>query len=182
MAKNVEHLQHVKSNVVVTNNGVSSPKLPAPSVLVEGEIAVNYADGYETLSIKSSSGNIVTFSCDNKFYTKDDIDEQELVVATALNDLEDRKLDASAMTSYSSATEVNTALSGKSDTGHTHDDRYYTKTEVNTALSGKSDTSHTHDDRYYTKTEQDETNLVVSSALNELNEQIGDINTLLAMI
>ena len=32
--------------------------------------------------------------------------------------------------SYSSATQVNTALSGKSDTGHTHDDRYYTESEL----------------------------------------------------
>ena len=32
--------------------------------------------------------------------------------------------------------------------GHSHNDRYYTKTEVNNKLKGKSDTSHTHDDRY----------------------------------
>jgi hypothetical protein len=38
--------------------------------------------------------------------------------------------------SYSSATEVNTALSGKSNTGHTHDDRYYTESE----LTGSSTT------------------------------------------
>ena len=29
-------------------------------------------------------------------------------------------------------------------TGHTHDDRYYTESEVDTKLSGKSDTGHTH--------------------------------------
>ncbi len=29
--------------------------------------------------------------------------------------------------------------------GHTHDDRYYTESEINTKLSGKSDTGHTHD-------------------------------------
>lgn len=28
---------------------------------------------------------------------------------------------------------------------HTHDDRYYTESEINTKLSGKSDTNHTHD-------------------------------------
>ena len=28
--------------------------------------------------------------------------------------------------------------------GHTHDNRYYTESEINTKLSGKSDTSHTH--------------------------------------
>ena len=32
--------------------------------------------------------------------------------------------------------------------GHSHNDLYYTKTEVNNKLNGKSDTSHTHDDRY----------------------------------
>ena len=31
-----------------------------------------------------------------------------------------------------------------SKNGHTHDDRYYTESEINTKLSGKSDTSHTH--------------------------------------
>ena len=32
--------------------------------------------------------------------------------------------------------------------GHSHNNLYYTKTEVNNKLNGKSDTSHTHDDRY----------------------------------
>ena len=32
--------------------------------------------------------------------------------------------------------------------GHYHNDLYYTKTEVNNKLNGKSDTGHTHDDRY----------------------------------
>ena len=32
--------------------------------------------------------------------------------------------------------------------GHSHNDLYYTKTEVNNKLNGKSNTSHTHDDRY----------------------------------
>ena len=65
MAKNINHIQHVKSSVV--ENG--KPKLPASSVLVEGEIAVNFADGYETLSIKTTSGNIATFSSD-EYYTE----------------------------------------------------------------------------------------------------------------
>lgn len=32
----------------------------------------------------------------------------------------------------------------KADSGHTHDDRYYTETEVDTKLSGKAPISHTH--------------------------------------
>ena len=39
---------------------------------------------------------------------------------------------------------IKSALDGKSNTGHTHDDRYYTKTEVNTKLDGKSNTGHKH--------------------------------------
>lgn len=117
MAKNIQHLQHVKSNVV--ENG--APKLPQPSVLVEGEIAVNYADGYETLSIKTSSGNIATFSSDTIR------EREELVIAQALNDLNERKLDASAYTptdlsnyytkdETSGASEIAEALSAKADT------------------------------------------------------------------
>ena len=117
MAKNVNHIQHVKSNVLV--NG--EPKLPQPSALVEGEIAVNYADGYETLSIKTSSGNIATFSSDT-------IRERDnLVIAQALTDLNERKLDASAYTptdlsnyytksETSGASEIAEALSAKADT------------------------------------------------------------------
>lgn len=45
------------------------------------------------------------------------------------------------------------SLAGKSDTGHTHDDRYYTEAEVNSKLATKSDTTHTHDDRYFTEAE-----------------------------
>ena len=49
------------------------------------------------------------------------------------------------------AAQISTAIANKSDTGHTHDDRYYTETEINTKLSGKSDTTHKHDDTYAAK-------------------------------
>lgn len=42
------------------------------------------------------------------------------------------------------SSQISTAIASKSDTGHTHDDRYYTESEIDTKLSGKSDTSHTH--------------------------------------
>lgn len=63
-------------------------------------------------------------------------------------------------------TALRTAIAGKADASHTHDDRYYTEAETDTLLAGKSDTSHnhdsaysalghTHDDRYYTESEID---------------------------
>lgn len=66
MAKNIQHLQHIKSSVV---EGNGKPKLPTSNVLVEGEIAINYAKGVETISLKNTSGDIVTFSSDD-YYTE----------------------------------------------------------------------------------------------------------------
>ena len=45
---------------------------------------------------------------------------------------------------YYGKTEVDSKLSGKSNTSHNHDDRYYTESEINSKLAGKSDTSHSH--------------------------------------
>ena len=138
MSKNVNHIQHIKSNVV--ENG--KPKLPLASALVEGELAVNYAEGYETISLKNSSGDIVTFSSD-EYYTSgklgsgftgensaktvtEIIEENEEITSAALNDLDERKLDSTAYTptdlsnyytkdETSGATEIATALDGKQD-------------------------------------------------------------------
>ena len=39
---------------------------------------------------------------------------------------------------------IKSALDGKSNTSHTHDDRYYTESEINTKLGAKANSSHTH--------------------------------------
>lgn len=59
MATN-RHIQLIRSKVVVD----SKPKLPQSSDLMEGELALNYAKGYETISTKNSDGEIVTFTND----------------------------------------------------------------------------------------------------------------------
>lgn len=139
MSKNIQHLQHVKSNVVTEGK----PKLPTPSVLVDGELAVNYAEGYETISLKNSNGSITTFSSDDYYTAKklgsgftgvnsantvtSVIEDNEEAISAALNDLNERKMDASAytptdLTNYytksqtSGATEISTALGTKEDT------------------------------------------------------------------
>ena len=70
-------------------------------------------------------------------------------------------------------TDLQTALDGKSNTGHIHDDRYYTEQEIdaalaviNAALSGKSDVGHTHDERYYTQSQTDAALAVINAALS----------------
>lgn len=57
--------------------------------------------------------------------------------------------DASAMntqinTNKNDIAALQTSVDGKSDTGHTHDDRYYTESEVDKKLAGKSNVEHTH--------------------------------------
>lgn len=39
---------------------------------------------------------------------------------------------------------LNNAIGNKADIEHNHDDKYYTESEIDSKLSGKSDTSHTH--------------------------------------
>lgn len=65
MAENIKrHVTHIKSKVV--ESGL--PKLPTASQIQEGEIAVNYAKGYETLSMKNESGDVVTFETKQLHY------------------------------------------------------------------------------------------------------------------
>ena len=141
MSKNVSHLQHVKSSVVESGK----PKLPTAGVLAEGEIAVNYADGYETLSIKSSSGNIKTFSSD-EYYTEqklgsgftsensartvtDVIEENELVISSALNDLNDSVIGLSASTDASISGINEVKLDVSAFTEHTASTVHMSETE-----------------------------------------------------
>ena len=65
---------------------------------------------------------------------------QNKVVTSALNG----KANSSHSHSISNITNLQSALDSKSDTGHTHDDRYYTETEMNAKLNGKANSSHTH--------------------------------------
>ena len=80
----------------------------------------------------------------------DVIIENEEIVSSALNDLDEKKLDASAYTptdlsnyytksETSGKTEIQTALAGKADKTTT-----YTKTEVDTALAAKANTATTY--------------------------------------
>ena len=52
----------IRSNQTVTQNGVVQPKLPSASDINIGELALNYKDGYETISIKNDNNEIVTFA------------------------------------------------------------------------------------------------------------------------
>jgi len=63
-------------------------KLPTPSQLEYGEIAINFANGHETLSIKNNNNEIATFSSDNYFQSI--IEKNEYITSKALTDLNSR--------------------------------------------------------------------------------------------
>lgn len=71
-------------------------------------------------------------------------------------------------------TDLVNQLAGKSPTGHTHDDRYYTEAEIDAALLLKSSTGHAHDDRYYTETEID-TALALKAAANHTHTALATL-------
>lgn len=79
--RNGKHLLHVKSNQLIDGN----PKLPTVDDIEYGEIAINYADGKEKISLKSSENNIKTISTDEqnelKFETKERVAEIDEVVS-----------------------------------------------------------------------------------------------------
>jgi len=191
MSKNIEHLQHIKSNVVIEGK----PKLPTAEVLVDGELAVNYAEGYETISLRNSSSGITTFSSDD-YYTKKKlgsgftgvnsantvtsvIEENEEIISSALNDLDERKLDASAYTptdlsnyytkdETSGATELEEAFSGKADSDYVEEIELVTAAALNDLDGRKLDASaYTPTDlsNYYTKSE--------TSGATEINNALG---------
>ncbi len=135
--------QHIKSSV--------EGKAPTAAQIKVAEIGVNDFAGDEKLFIKNSENTVVDFP---RGYSREYIDEIERVTSSSLNDLEARKLDATAYTptdlsnyyqknETSGKTEIQDALDGKSDTGHTHDDRYYTETELDDLLASKANTATT---------------------------------------
>ena len=135
--------QHIKSSV--------EGKAPSAAQIKVAEIAVNDFAGSEKLFIKNSENTVIDFP---RGYSREYVDEIERVTSSSLNDLETRKLDATAYTptdlsnyyqknETSGKTEIQDALDGKSDTGHTHDDRYYTETELDGLLADKADTATT---------------------------------------
>lgn len=69
----IDKILHKRSSVVTDN----TPKLPSADQLEYGELAINYADEYETISIKNASNEIVEFKSkeyvDNLVSKKQDV-------------------------------------------------------------------------------------------------------------
>ena len=90
-----KHLLHVKSNVVETaeqygiQDFLVTPKKPNAEDMLFGEIAINYGKGGETLAIKNSNGEIITFVNENDF------NEASEIISETFSYLENKKIDTS---------------------------------------------------------------------------------------
>ena len=229
MAKNVEHVSHIKSKL--KTNGL--PQLPSPDKLVDGEIAINYAEGVETISIRNENSAITTFSSDN-YYTEKKLGSgftnNDVTVTEAIDDLEymvvnkTDKATTTALNNVVTAHTANTSIhltSTEKGQLHTHTNKTYldsitsnvgtmayenassysSATQVSTALSNKVDKTEYATFSATTNTSIEDLSRqtkTVAAALVDLNTNkadksttytkseidgmIGDIETLLAAI
>lgn len=79
----------IHKHSAVVNGNVA--KLPSPEMLEYGELAVNYAVGNETVSFKNNNDEIVTIRTNE--YLTEIIEENELITAEALINLDNRVID-----------------------------------------------------------------------------------------
>lgn len=138
-----------------TNKLKTISKLPLDKVThqdISGKANVNHshasasssANGFLSKEDKSKLDGIATEAnktvVDSSLSSSSTNPVQNKVVTSAL----DGKANSSHSHSISNITNLQSTLDSKSETGHTHDDRYYTETEMNTKLNGKANSSHTH--------------------------------------
>ena len=91
----VEHIQHLKSQAVTIDGG--GIKLPLPSEIEYGEIAINYKSDNETIAIKNIESEIATFSSDNV------VERENECISSAINDLNDRVEDVERIASMTTS-------------------------------------------------------------------------------
>lgn len=138
-----------------TNKLKTISKLPLDKVThqdISGKANVNHshdsasssANGFLSKEDKSKLDGIATEAnktvVDSSLSSSSTNPVQNKIVTNALNG----KANSSHSHSISNITNLQSVLDSKSETGHTHDDRYYTETEMNTKLNGKANSSHTH--------------------------------------
>ena len=153
----------------------------------------DYTYSKDTIDEKIASGG--TFD-PTRYYTKDEIDERDFVVSSALNDLETDKADkAEVNTAIADYTYDKATIDRKVASGGTFDPtQYYNKADTDALLNAKVSTSavtqavdatstdpvsskavynYTYSkSQVYTKNEIDEDERVISQAVNELESNL----------
>jgi prefoldin subunit 5 len=199
MAQNFEHISHIKNSDIQENINFygltptddnsdavgSSPiklnvaKRPTNEDIVDGEIAVNYKKGHETLTIKNTEEEIVGFINENDFNQAQeiiadafsDIKVQINNVNGGINDLEER-----ISTNENALNEVELVTASAFNDLNSRMEDSATKTEVN-SLTTRVDTINNAvteiNDNIDTIEEENEDNeYSIATAFNNINERI----------
>jgi hypothetical protein len=160
MANKIIH----KHSSVITDG---KAKLPVASQLEYGELAINYAEGVETISLKNSANNIVEIKSTN--YLEKIIIDNELVTAAALTNLDERieEIDSVFGDAISETNEKIVEIAGTFDNAISETNAKVTKNELVTAhaLTDLDDRLSSIEDADY------------ASDLAQIYEEIGTIDT-----
>ena len=93
------------------------------------------------VEVTGSGGGGTTITVDNILSATSENPVQNKVITGELNKKADQTTVDSALSLKANSADVTASLAGKSDTGHTHDDRYYTESETNALLDDKVEVS-----------------------------------------
>lgn len=96
--------------------------------------------GFLSAEDKTKLNNLEQITVDSTINATSTNPVQNKVINTALTG----KANTNHTHSITNITNLPSQLDGKANSVHTHDDRYYTETEMNTKLNGKANSSHTH--------------------------------------
>ncbi|MFR3376058.1 MAG: hypothetical protein ACLTQR_03585 [Methanobrevibacter smithii] len=96
--------------------------------------------GFLSAEDKTKLNNLEQITVDSSINATSTNPVQNKVINTALTG----KANTNHTHSITNITNLQSQLDGKANSVHTHDDRYYTETEINTKLNGKANSSHTH--------------------------------------
>lgn len=96
--------------------------------------------GFLSAEDKTKLNNLKQITVDSTINATSTNPVQNKVINTALTG----KANTNHTHSITNITNLQSQLNGKANSVHTHDDRYYTETEMDKKLKGKADSSHTH--------------------------------------
>ena len=96
--------------------------------------------GFLSAEDKTKLNNLKQITVDSTINATSTNPVQNKVINTALTG----KANTNHTHSITNITNLQSQLDGKANSVHTHDDRYYTETEMDSKLNGKANSSHTH--------------------------------------
>lgn len=128
--------------------GISSSSLIQIKDNINTNTTYTLTKSGSTITLKGSNGSSFSVTDSTTIYNKATASADGLMSAADKSKLDrvatganKTVVDASFVANSTNPVQskvVKSALDGKSDTGHTHDDRYYTESEINTKLNAKA--------------------------------------------